>query len=477
MMDRPEVNLNGKRAADTVDKLARVVCAAQITDIPAAAIHQAQLLLLDTIGCAIAGSREVSARAVADVALQDGGGDCALIGRAQRASLLNAVLANGVAMRVLDLNDYLIGESHGAPETAGHPSDNIPVALGVGAARQRTGSEILGVIAIGYELYARLQAAMNRDGAWDSVTVSGIVAPAMAGLLMDLDEGRLAHAIALGAARAATPAIVRTGHISSAKTIANALLAQAGVQAALLAEAGLTGPLPILDEARGLRDLLPNAQPSLLTAPITYGAIALAHVKAYPCVNTGQTAVAAALKLHAMLEGGAQSLNRIEIVMADYPSVKRHQEDPARLRPQSREAADHSFPFLVAVTLQDGAFGLAQFESARWRDPKIVALMEKITMRRDSAWNARAPGGFPCSLLARDSRGHEFIAEAPTPPGFSKNGLDQTAVIQKFHAVTAPHLDEHARASIVDAVMELNDSRSTATLDNAIATEGTTKGS
>ena len=30
------------------------------------------------------------------------------------------------------------------------------------------------------------------------------------------------------------------------------------------------------------------------------------------------------------------------------------------------------------------------------------------------------------------------IAEAPTPPGFSKNGLDQTAVFQKFHTVAAP---------------------------------------
>jgi 2-methylcitrate dehydratase PrpD len=98
--------------------------------------------------------------------------------------------------------------------------------------------------------------------------------------------------------------------------------------------------------------------------------------------------------------------------------------------------------------------------------------MDKITMRRDAGWNARAPGGFPCRLQAQDRQGREFIAEVPYPPGFSKSGLDQTAIIEKFHSVTAPHIDESARMRIVDAVMEFHHSRSSATLDNAIATEG-----
>ena len=465
--------------ADTIGRLARAVLDANSGDMPASALHQAQLLLLDTIGCGIAGAREPVARAVTEIALRDGNenGACALFGLTRRATILKAVLVNGVNLRVLDLNDYMIGDRDGAPETGGHPSDNIPVALAMGAARKRSGAEILAAIVIGYDLYARLQSLMNRDGPWDSVTVSGLVAPAMAGRLMGLDENLLAHAMALGAARAPTPAIVRTGHISSAKSIANALIAQSGVQAALFAEEGLTGPLPILDDTRGLRDLFAQGDLSHLAAPMTASAITAAHVKAYPCVNTGQSAVAAALKLHAMLGGNVENLAAIEIVMADYAAVKRHQGDPARARPASREAADHSFPFLVAVALLDGAFGIAQFAGERWRDPRVGALMEKITMRRDAAWNARAPGGFPCTLRAKTKAGGEFIAEVPYPPGFSKNGLDQTAVIEKFHAVTAPHLDAIQRGRIVDAVLEFHHSRSTATLDNAIASSGAIEGS
>jgi 2-methylcitrate dehydratase len=459
---------------ETVRALARLVLARPTAEFEASAIHQAQLLLLDTIACGMAGVQDRVARAVTDEALKDGAlAQCALIGRQERTSLLNAVLANGVAVRVLDLNDYFIGESRGEPETAGHPSDNIPVALAAGAVRGCSGADVLASIVIGYELYARLQHLTDRDSAWDAVTVSGLVAPAMAGRLMGLDEEKLAHALALGAARAATPAIVRTGHISASKSIGNALVAQAGVQAALFAESGLTGPLPILDDSRGLRDVFPNDDNTELDAPMpAEGAITRAHVKAYPCVNTGQSAVAAALELHKSLDGSAVGVASLDIIMADYTVVKRHQGDKGRARPASREAADHSFPFIVAVTLIDGAFGIAQFDNERWRDPAVAALMEKIVMQRDASLNARAPGAFPCLLRARMKDGREFAAEIDYPPGFSRTGLDETTVLEKFHAVTAPMLQTTVRARIVDAVMDLHRAHSTAELDSAISAEG-----
>jgi 2-methylcitrate dehydratase len=462
-------------SAETVRTLARLVLSRATADIDANAIRHAQLLLLDTIGCGIAGAHDATARTVTELAIKDGATpQCAIIGRREKTSLLNAVLANGVAVRVLDWNDYFIGESNGEPETAGHPSDNIPVALAVGAARRSTGADVLASIVTGYELYARLQHRTDRDSAWDAVTVSGLVAPAMAGRLIGLDEEKLAHGLALGAARAATPAIVRTGHISAAKSIANALVAQAGVQAALFAENGLTGPLPVLDDRRGLRDLFPRGDPTELVAPMPAdGGVTRAHVKAYPCVNTGQSAVAAALELHKALDGSVGAIASLDIVMADYTVVKRHQGDKGRARPTSREAADHSFPFIVAVTLIDGVFGISQFHNERWRDPKVVALMEKIVMHRDPKLNARAPGAFPCLLRATKTDGSKHIVEVDYPPGFSRDGLDDATVLEKFHAITAPILPASARMRIVDAVMDFHEARSTATLEAAISTQGT----
>ncbi len=463
-----------KPGEGTVQALARIVLQADEAAFSDSSVRAAQILLLDTIGCGLAGAREETTRAIADVALQDGGKqECVLIGRSDKTSMRNAVLVNGAAVRVLDLNDYLIRTFKGEPETGGHPSDLIPVALAVGAARGCSGAAILQSIIIGYELYARLQELMDRSSEWDSVTASGIVAPAMAGRLMGLDEDRLAHAIALGAARAATPSIVRTGDISSTKSIASALVAEAGVQGALLAERGMTGPLAILDDGRGLRDLFASGDRAPLTAPIlSRSAVQRAHVKAYPCVNTAQSAVAAALQLHTILKGDVNRLSRVDIVMADYRVIKRHQNDPGRIHPHSREAADHSFPFLVAVALIDGTLGSAQFENGRWHDPKVKTLMSRIVMSRDAKWNTRAPGAYPCTIRARDADGREHVAEVPYPPGFSLSGVDEAAVIAKFHAVAAVVLNRTARERIVDAVMDFHHSPSTSTLDATISTQG-----
>src|SRR5258707_8310544 len=130
-----------------------------------------------------------------------------------------------------------------------------------------------------------------------------------------------------------------------------------------------------------------------------------------------------------MVKGEVNKLSRIEIIMADYGVVKRHQEDPGRIHPQSREAADHSFPFLVAVTLIDGALGSAQFENERWHDPKVKALMSRIVMSRDANWNTRAPGGYPCAIRARDVDGEDYLVEIP-PPGSSQSDVDEAAVIE-----------------------------------------------
>jgi 2-methylcitrate dehydratase len=263
---------------------------------------------------------------------------------------------------------------------------------------------------------------------------------------MGLDARRLGHALALGGMRAALPAIVRRGGISAAKSIANALVAEAGVEAALMAEHGVTGPLAILDSDDGLARVFPNPQP----LPVPGAAILRANVKAYPCLATGQCAVAAALALREAVPDVA-AIERIDVIMADYAFIRRQQADPGRARPQSREAADHSFPFLVAVALLDGTLGPAQFDDERWRDPAVTALMDRVSMRTDAALNARAPGSYPCVLRATLRDGGERSAEVLYPPGHAHGGLTEAAVVEKFHAVAAA-LDRSRRDRIIAAV-------------------------
>lgn len=428
-------------------------------DIPAAVIEQAKLIVLDTIGCGVAGIDEDTSKAILGLVDDNASGErCSLFGRPRRAGLLDAVLANGALARVLDLNDYIGGATAKGPQIGGHPSDNVPVALAFGEAFGASGRDVLAAIVIGYEIFGRLKTLLDPHGEWDEVTASGLVAPAMAGRLMGLDDERLAHAMALGIARAPTPAIVRGGHVSAAKSIANALVAQSASQGALLAARGVTGPLAVLDAERSLRDLFARADIlETLAAPLPENFyIMRASVKTYPCLATGQAAVAAALRLRELAGGDIDGLQSIEVVMADWPIVQKQQVDPDRVSPKSREAADHSFNFLVAAPLLDGEFGLRQYENERWLDPKVVALMARLKMRTEADLSARAPGAYPCRLEARTRDGRPLAAEVLFPPGFSRGGLDAASVVEKFHAVTAPHAGATARDRIVAAASALD---------------------
>ena len=454
-----------------IEKLAEWVLAIRAEDVPAANVGQAKLLILDTIGCGFAALDEQSARALLAVVETSGGApQCTVIGRARRTTAPNAVLANGALVRILDFNDYVNAKGG---DLGGHPSDNIPVALAAGELAGACGREVVAAVVLGYEIFGRCKELMDRDSAWDGVTVSGLAAPAMAGRLMGLDRGRLAHAIALSAARAATSTAVRFGDISAAKSIANALVAQNGVQAALLAERGITGPLDLFENPRGMREVFCKGDAAAaLTAPLPAESyIMAANVKAFPCLATGQSVVAAGIEMHRRLRGAVGRLSRFKLVIPDTPGLRRQKDDPGRIKPASREAADHSFNFLAAVALIDGEFGLAQFDGERWNDPKVCALMARLEIVNDSAWNRRAPDSYPCSLEVRTEDGREEVVEVPYPPGCSRGRLEAETVIKKFGALTAPHLAQPARDRIIEAVMALDESASCAELMAALATD------
>lgn len=449
--------LAGTQAQSTMRDIARWVLSFRSAALPKLAIEQAKLLVLDSMGCALAATDEAAAQATLQVVASQGGSpQCSVIGVDWKTSILNAVLANGVLTRTLDLNDFTVNDIGDGPEIGGHPSDNIPVALAVGEARGCSGIDVLAAVVVGYELFSVLRQSIDYPGTWDGTTISGLVAPAMAGRLMGLNEEQLAHALALGAARAPTPAAVRRIHVSSSKSLSNALIAQSGVLATLLAERGATGPLTILSHKYGLRQLFPKGIPLLAESKPLAGDfyIMTSNIKAYPCLGTGLSAVAAALAMRAKMGAVTEQIDRIELSMTDSGFIRRQQGEQGHILPNSREAADHSFKFLVAVALLDGAFGKKQFDNTRWEDPTVIGLMNKIVLKTDASWRDRAPLSFPCSLRVVLQNGQEHSVDVPYPPGFSQGGIDPAVVKTKFHA-TATNLSPAQREALIGGVMSL----------------------
>src|SRR4029077_12838262 len=149
-------------------------------------------------------------------------------------------------------------------------------------------------------------------------------------------------------ARAATSTAVRFGDISAAKSIANALVAQNGVQATLLAERGITGPLDLFENPRGMREVFSKGDAAAdLTAPLAAeSAIMAANVKAFPCLATGQSVAAAGIEMHHRLRGMVDGLRAFRLIIPDTPGLRRQKVAPgppgparAKGRPRPHKAA------------------------------------------------------------------------------------------------------------------------------------------
>jgi 2-methylcitrate dehydratase len=423
------------------------------------ALRQARLLVLDTIGCAIAGSRSDVAAAVLDLVLDAGGApQCTIIGSHLKTSLTNAVLVNGVRARCLDLNDVIFIQKDGRLSVGGHPSDNIPAALSTGEMAGSTLRQVLEAIVIGYQLFIRLRDVMRFSSLWDGTSSSGLVTAAMAGRLLGLDSKQQAHALALAAARCATPKVVRWGALSSVKNMANALVAQSGVQAALLAARGLTGPVEVLDHAGGLRQLFDPELgfEQLWAAPPSAPAIMTSNIKTFPCIGTAQTLVAAALALAPKLAGRLNQIRRIGAVMADVPMVVNQQAEKSRQEPRTREDADHSFTFLTAVALADGALTERQFANKRWLQAEMRALTAKVELTTSAEIVARAPGSMPARVEVELDGGERLVSECLYPPGhsFPERGLDRDVTVDKFHEVSDGLLGKAAADETVALLLD-----------------------
>jgi len=436
-----------------VKQLAHWVIDFDPRSIPEDVASHAKLLILDSIGCALAAREEHAyRRALRTFDALGGKPECAIIGSRRRMPVTNAVMLNGILIRELDLNDIYVG-----PGQTGHPSDNIAVALSVGERQRSSGRDVLAGVILGYEIYCRIQDLIVNRSLWDHVTASALAAPCIAGRLLELEVERLAHALALSAAHGNTLAAVRSGQLSNAKAMANAFVAFQATLCSLLAAEGVTGPLAVLEGRGGLsQGLLAGADIVLLMAPLCdHFRISDVSIKAYPCIGTAQAMVAAVLEARTGITDPMKEIKQIEIRMADVPFVRRQVEDEDRRRPTSRETADHSFYYLAAVALLDGELTPAQFADGRWLEPSVKTLMERMTIRTDPSLSAYTPASYPCVLQFATENGSSRAVEVFYPKGHPRNRMSPADVEAKFRGCARSVLSEAQQTKIISLVLNL----------------------
>lgn len=416
-------------------QLADALLAAYDADIPDDVLGLAALHLLDSIACA-AGAHDADPVELTRRVIAGSGPAAATVWFSDtRASVGDAVLANGTAVRFLDANDIFLGSGPG-----GHPSDNIPVAVAVAELTGAVGRDVLAVIALSYELVARLRRlvfrTVPRGPDWHEISISGPVAAAMTALLAKGNRRQVANAISIGAARGYALKEIRRGQISMLKAAGNAMVAREGVLAGFLAMEGMVGPAAVFEGRSGLITTLggrPEPQTiERLCAPPEW-AIRDASIKPYPALGTSQAAVWAAAQLApAIRDVDPSDIIDVTVRLPDVAWTREYIGLEERRAPDTRGSADHSIQYLVTVALRRGEVAPEQYDEELWRDAGIRQLMRRVSIEPDADLVAYAEKAFPAVVEARLADGRELRQEALRPPGSPLARWGRSEVVAKL---------------------------------------------
>jgi 2-methylcitrate dehydratase len=255
----------------------------------------------------------------------------------------------------------------------------------------------------------------------------------------------------------------RVGDLSMWKACAFSNAARNGVFAATLAQAGMTGPSPIFEGEKGFIKLVsgPLELPAFGGEGTNSFKILDTYIKHYPVEYHAQTAVEAALLVRKQLlreygGDGNKALDAItDIEIGSYDvAIEIIGRDPEKWRPRTRETADHSFPYCVAVALKEGDITLKSFSTKRLADLQLHDLMSKVRVVAPEEFRGSYPAAMPTRLTVRTST-RQFAQQVEHPLGHPKNPMSDRDVEQKFWTLSAARLGRARAQQLIQMVWRL----------------------
>jgi 2-methylcitrate dehydratase len=382
-------------------------------------------------------------------------GPCTLIGGGQSAPD-RATLVNGALVRYMDFMDNFL-----APKQTCHPCDTFAAVLAAAETRGLSGREFLTAMAVAYQVFCRLieEAPVQEAGFDHTVQLAYGVAAGVARAL-GLSVEQTAHALALAGASAQGLVITRAEYLSNWKGLQSADVAMSAFTCVLLAREGITGPLQVLDGKEGFSKAFRH-EVRIDWQREALDVILRCSIKAYNAEVHTQPVLEAVLALREQhqLAGRLAEIERIgvEVFKQAYDITGAGEEAGNKYDVCTKEQADHSLPYLVAVALLDGEVTPRQFTSERIARQDVQQLLHKVRTLRDDELTRRYPEETPCRVIIELTDERAVAREASDWPGFFKRPMSCNQVRDKFDALTAAHADAAQRDAIAQLVDDLEE--------------------
>jgi len=366
----------------------------------------------------------------------------------RRATTRVAALINGAAAHTVEVDDiFRDGIYHPGAAT-------IAAALAVGQANDVGGAAFLRAVVVGYEISTRIGAVMGRAHYkyWHNTgTIGTFGAAAAAAEILQLDQGRFAHALCTAATFAA--GLQQAFRMDSmSKPLHAGHAAEAGVTAALAAARGVTGSLDVLEGEAGFGRAMggdPDWEKALATLGTDFHVTRMTF-KNHACCGHTFAAIDGALELQKKMKLAAADIERVKVATYRAGLEVAHYEEP-----QTPAEGRFSLRYVVATALTHGSVRLAAFEDARLRDPATRALMRKISLAVDPELDASFPGQRAARVAIEDKKGRREEFLQPTRKGDPDQPLTDRELDAKFLELASPVLGAAPAQKLLDRLWRL----------------------
>ena len=401
---------------DETRRLAEFVEQTRYEDLPGSVVEATRVYILDNLASGFVGSLTPWAEMVGEMARESGPwGTCTVFDRDWTTSCSSAAFINGTMIGGFETD-------HAFVQGSCHPSAAVfPPALAISERDHLDGKTLLASVALGYEVACRVGAAATRAvedvaGFHGPGTNASFGGAAGAGKAMGLDTQQMVNALGIAGSHAGgLLEFAKDGAMT--KRIHVGRGAQMGLESALLAARGFTGPSTVLEGDRGfLQVYSPSPRPELLLESLGESYLLQGiTLKSYACHASFHPVIYGICKFRDEAEYDTARVERVRVVAAER-MVERH----GQRGPTSVLGAQYSLPFSVALALgRDITNPLVYSEESLW-DPQVRELANSVELAADGE-RFGTPGGPVAEVsLTIGGSAHAFTVTdwkgAPTDP-------------------------------------------------------------
>jgi 2-methylcitrate dehydratase PrpD len=369
------------------EELARFAVETKYEELPEQVVHEAKRVLLDSIGCALAGITTDKGKMTLALGRRLGGpGESTIIGVGDKVSCSSAALTNGELIMTLDYDAIIYPGGHLPPHV-------IPAPLAIGESVGASGKDLVLAIVLGLEIAARVSSAAPFFTSFEGP--EGLVkwasryghascnfgAAAGAGRILKLDQDKMLNALGIAAHLSQVPTHVRfsvSAHRPMTKYAVPGWQSTGAVIAALLAEMGYMGDTTVFDTDYGFWRFagFDEWKPEKVREDIgkTWYFLEV-YYKLYPCCRMFHTALDCFVSI---IEENNLMPEDIESVQAFcHPSV----EAPVFVNKELVNIVDAQFcpAYVFAVAAHRVRIGVEWQGVDTMMDPKIIEFMKKVS--------------------------------------------------------------------------------------------------